>query len=383
MGAQRIILLVFLLSCACAPTSTETTPVGQAPANSNEGSTAAAMIPMPSAQLDHNITLSRIIFASCARQDLDQSIWDRIALENPDLILFMGDNVYGDSNPSDPQQRELAEAYNLLARSKPFSRARAAAPLLTAWDDHDYGANDVGAAFEHKEVAEQIFEDAWALPEDDPRRARPGVYGSWIIGEAGRQVQIILLDTRFFRSAFKPTDERGARGKERYLPDPDPTKTMLGDVQWAWLEEELKKPADLRLFVSSVQVIADGHGWEAWKMLPTERERLYTLFDKTGAENLMMLTGDRHSAGLYRRDDVIAYPLFEATSSSLNRPLTDMVAPDDLFMEPGPNRLGDMYQKENYGVIDIDWVQQNLDVTIRDKNGAVVLRELVALESLN
>ena len=74
--------------------------------------------------------------------------------------------------------------------------------------------------------------------------------------------------TRFFRSALKPTDDFGKPGKERYLPDDDPEKTMLGDAQWAWLWEELQKPADLRLLVSSVQVVSEGHGWEAWKMLP-------------------------------------------------------------------------------------------------------------------
>jgi hypothetical protein len=44
-----------------------------------------------------------------------------------------------------------------------------------------------------------------------------------------------------------------ARRKERYLPDPDPAKTMLGDAQWAWLRAQLQQPAELRLIVSSVR----------------------------------------------------------------------------------------------------------------------------------
>ncbi len=58
----------------------------------------------------------------------------------------------------------------------------------------------------------------------------------------GMRVQVILLDMRWFRSPLKITDQRGAPGKERYLPDPDPTKTMLGETQWAWLADELRKP---------------------------------------------------------------------------------------------------------------------------------------------
>jgi len=345
---------------------------------------AIRAVPMPSAPLDQSKTLTRIIFASCAHQDEDQSIWDRIALENPDLTLYLGDNVYGDVRSSDPSLPELKAAYMRLAQSQPFSRARAAAPMLTIWDDHDYGLNDGGEEFQLKQQAEALFEYVWAAPKDDPRRVRAGVYGAWIIGEEdGRRVQIIMLDTRFFRSSFAPTDERGARGKKRYVPDSDPAKTMLGPAQWAWLEGELKKPADLRLLVSSVQVIADGHGWEAWKMLPAERARLYALIDKTDAEGLIILSGDRHSAALYRKEGVNDYPLFEATSSSLNLPASGFRRPgEEPYMEPGPNRLGDMYEETNYGLIDIDWAAGVVEVTIRDEDGEAVRRELVKLDQL-
>ena len=342
----------------------------------------AGAVPMSAAPLDLSKTLTRIIFASCARQDLDQSIWDQVASENPDLTLFIGDNVYGDDDPDDPELKTLAAAYGVLSQSEPFSRARAAAPMLTVWDDHDYGLNDGGGAYPHKHASDALFDYVWAVAEDDSRRARPGVYGSWIIGDAGRRVQIILLDTRFFRSDLKLSDEPGTRGKERYVLDADPQKTMLGAEQWAWLEAELKKPAELRLLVSSIQVISDGHGWEGWKMLPAERERLYQMIDDTGADNLILLSGDRHSAGLYRRNDVIDYPLLEATSSSLNLPLTAIVPPDRLFMEPGPNRLGEMYMEANYGVIDINWDDGSVYVTIRGAEGETVLSEVVEMETL-
>ncbi len=341
-------------------------------------------VPMPSAPLDESKTLTRIVFASCAHQNEDQSIWDQIASENPDLTLFIGDNVYGDVRSSDPSLPELKAAYMRLAQSQPFSRARAAAPMLTVWDDHDYGLNDGGEEFQLKEQAEALFEYVWAVAEDDPRRAHPGVYGSWMIGaEGGRQVQIIMLDTRSFRSPLKRTDEPGAKGKERYVPDPDASKTMLGDAQWAWLEAELKKPADLRLLVSSVQVIADGHGWEGWKMLPADRDRLYVLIDETDADNLIILSGDRHSASLYRKQGVNRRPLFEATSSSLNLPASRRREESgETYVEPGPNRISQMYYDVNYGVIDIDWAAGAVEVTIRDEGGEVVRREVVKLDQL-
>lgn len=172
------------------------------------------------------------------------------------------------------------------------------------------------------------------------------------------------------------------QARSRYLPDPDPAKTMLGEAQWAWLEEELKKPADLRLLVSSVQVIADGHGWEAWKMLPSERARLYALIDETNANGVIMLSGDRHSAALYRKSGVSDYPLFEATSSSLNLPASRWREPGETYMEPGPNRLGDMIYDANYGVLEIDWTAGAVEVSIRGDDGSVLLREDVSFESL-
>jgi len=337
--------------------------------------------PILSAPLDDAKSLTRIIFASCAQQNEDQSIWDRIAAENPGLILYFGDNVYGDVRSNDPALPELKAAYMRLADSAPFSRVRAAAPVLTVWDDHDYGMNDAGGDFQFKEQSEKLFEYVWDVK--DERAGRPGVYGSWTIGEEGERVQIIMLDTRFFRSPLTPTDENGARGKERWVPDADPAKTMLGDAQWAWLEEELKEPAELRLLISSIQVMSEGHGWEAWREFPQERQKLYNVIKRAGADNLIVLSGDRHSAAFYERKDAIGYPLFEATSSSLNLPASTWRAQSgETWVEPDPNRLGEMYYDANYGRIDIDWAAKSVNVSIRGVDGGEAMARALDLKLL-
>ena len=295
-------------------------------------------------------------------------MWDWIAAENSDLILYIGDNVYGDVRSNDAALPELKAAYMRLAASQPFARARAMAPVLTTWDDHDYGLNDAGGDYRLKTQSEALFEYVWDIK--DERRGRPGVYGSWIIGDEGKRVQVIMLDTRFFRSPLKPTDEQGARGKERWLPDSDPAKTMLGDAQWAWIADELKKPADLRLLVSSIQVMSEGHGWEAWREFPLERERLYRVIKQSGAKDVMILSGDRHSAAFYERKDVIGYPLFEATSSSINLPAAKWRAESgETHVEEDPNRLGAMIYDANYGVIDIDWASKTASFVIKGAEG--------------
>ena len=157
------------------------------------------------------------------------------------------------------------------------------------------------------------------------------------------RVQVIMLDVRWFRSPLRITDQRGAPGKERYLPDPDPAKTMLGAAQWAWLAEELRKPAELRLIVSSTQVLAEGHGWERWGNFPLERQKLFDTIRESGAKGVVFVSGDRHIGALYRETPAGLYPLYEITSSGLN--MVYWAA-----KEPGPNRLGALYAAANFGV---------------------------------
>ncbi|MGF1542919.1 MAG: alkaline phosphatase D family protein [Parvularculaceae bacterium] len=379
---RRTALSLSLLLAACA--TPDDAPVIVKPAPPPEAVDGAiAARPMPSAPLSLARAPRRFAFASCAQQNEDQSIYRTIAADEPDLVLLMGDNVYGDVRSRDPALPELKAAYMRLAASAPFAELRAASPVLTTWDDHDYGLNDAGGDWPYKQTSDALFDFVWDVPADDPRRGRPGVYGSWTFGEAGERLQLIVLDTRYFRSPLKPTDERDAKGKERYLPDDDPAKTMLGEAQWAWLLEELKKPADLRVIVSSIQVIAEGHGFEAWRTLPLEREKLYRTIDAAGAANVVVLSGDRHAAGLYRREGVLDYPLHEATSSSLNLPQSRWRAErGDTYVEPGPYRTSEFIFVANYGIADIDWARKTLALSIRGEDGQPIASETIDFAAL-
>ncbi|MBI1263402.1 MAG: alkaline phosphatase family protein [Alphaproteobacteria bacterium] len=320
--------------------------------------------------------LTSIAFGSCNTAEREIPILNVIADAGHELFIYAGDNVYGDARAYDATLPELRTAYHQLAARPEFQRLRAAVPMLAVWDDHDYGMNDMGRDFAFKGFAERLFLDFWGAGEDDVRRTREGIYDAHVFGPEGQRVQVILLDTRWFRSDLTPTDERGAVGRERYIPSPDPDQDMLGAAQWAWLEAQLQVPAQVRLIVSSIQVHADGHGWEAWRTMPRERDRLYGLIRETGANGVVLVSGDRHSAGLYVREDVIGYPLYEITSSSLNMSYRDV---ND---EPGPHRIGDMFAPENYGVIGIDWEAGALNLEIRDNTGAVVREQAVALSQI-
>ena len=80
--------------------------------------------------------LTRIALGSCARQKEPQPIWDSVVKARPDLFLFLGDNIYGDSRDMDVLRAKYAQ----LAEKPGFQKLRAACPILAVWDDHDYGA---------------------------------------------------------------------------------------------------------------------------------------------------------------------------------------------------------------------------------------------------
>lgn len=317
--------------------------------------------------------LRRIAFGSCIDQARPQAIWDAVIADKPDLFIFGGDNVYASQAPWSAAR--LSQAYQQQARVPGFERLRQTVPHMAIWDDHDYGANDGGAEFPHKEASKEAFLRFWNAPAGDARRTRDGIYHAKVFGTPGRRVQVILLDTRWFRSPLKITDDRGKPGKERYLPDADPGKTMLGEAQWLWLEAQLRTLAEIRLVVSSIQVLAEGHGWERWGNLPRERERLYRLVSDTQAGGVVFLSGDRHIGALYRESAGSRYPLYEITSSGITHPWASAA-------EAGPNRLGDLVSERHYGSVDIDWDARSLRLSLKDERGGVLRSQLIPFNAL-
>ena len=232
--------------------------------------------------------LTTIAFGSCNREDRPQDFWSVIAESDPQLCVLIGDNVYADSRP-DAQGRmvaieprnaaEIREAYEELEASETWQAFRSKVPILATWDDHDYGLNDAGREWRLKREAKEILLEFVAEPADSPRRSRDGVHHSWTFGPDGRRVQLILLDTRWFRDPLLSKAHPQAPG--RYRQDSNPESTILGSQQWAWLEKTLREPADLRIIGSSVQVVPWEHGWECWGNFPHERRRLFDAIART------------------------------------------------------------------------------------------------------
>ncbi len=317
--------------------------------------------------------LRRIAFGSCATQARPQPIWDAVVATRPELMLLLGDNIYADTLDMNVMKAKYAK----LAAMPGFQLLRQACPIFATWDDHDLGLNDAGGDYPKKDESQKIFLDFFGDPADSPRRHRPGVYDAKVYGPAGKRVQVIMLDTRYFRGALKRKTPRD--NSDPYEGNPDPKTTILGEDQWRWLGDQLKVPAELRLLVSSIQVVAQDHGFEKWMNFPHERERLYQLIRETGAQGVIILSGDRHLAELSMMDAGLGYPIYDLTASGFNQASRTWRP-----FETNRHRVATMNWGDNFGLIAIDWDQPDprISLQIRDVDGDIMIQQKIRLSTI-
>ena len=368
------------LVIACALTMTAIAPMARAEIGA--GTTEQSD---PHVALDR--TLTRIGFGSCAEGGKEQPIWEAVLAAKPELFLFLGDNVYGDTRDMAVLRAKYAE----FAQQPGFAQLRDTTPIAVTWDDHDFGEDDAGGDYPQKEASRQVFLDFWGEPADSPRRARDGVYASYVFGPPGQRVQVILLDLRYNRTPLvKPEPgvrnyrswamaryKKGLEVPGPYARNPDPKATMLGERQWQWLERQLETPADVRLIGSSVQVLADFPGWEGWSLFAHDQQRLIELIRRKRANGVVFLSGDMHYAELSKLDVNVPYTLWDLTSSGLTE-----VWP---AATPNANRVSDVIREPNFGLIDIDWQGAETTVTLSvvDQRGARRIEQRLALADLS
>jgi alkaline phosphatase D len=308
-------------------------------------------------------TVTRIAFGSCLRNPSGGPILDRVVAFDLDLFIWLGDNVYIDTN--DDLDR-FSQRYDALGRNPRFQALRETCPNLAIWDDHDYGNDNVGITYPLKEHSKQVFGRFWQVPEGEAYWDRPGIYRALEYGPEDRRVQVILLDGRWFLNQ-----------QDQAAPD-----AYLGAAQWAWLEQVLQRPAQVRLICSGVQVVKvndQGPKWEMWGHYPAERQRLFDLIEQTRAQGVVFLSGDMHFAEIHRTTTT-AYPLYDITASGLDQdhPHSGRSRDTGDFMQ-----VGESYLKQNFGSIVIDWKRNaKIRLQIRDSNGEVRNEQEINLNRL-
>lgn len=273
-------------------------------------------------------------FGSCNRQNMPQPMWEVIAKEQPDLWIWLGDNIYGDSD----DMSVLKAKYEMQANQEGYKRLTSQVPVIGTWDDHDYGRNDAGKEYPHKEESQQLALDFLNEPANSSRRKQEGIYAAYDYKLKDKTVKVILLDVRYHQDALQKDSAKA------YIPNPQ--GDILGETQWQWLEEQLKEStADAHIIGSGIQFIPDKHPYEKWANFPNTRKRLFNLLAKTQAKGVMLISGDRH-IGEFSKMEVkgLNYPVYEITSSGLTHSSTNNTN------EYNPYRVGPLVNQKHFGV---------------------------------
>ncbi|SHM99343.1 alkaline phosphatase D family protein [Polaribacter sp. KT 15] len=288
-----------------------------------------------------------LAFGSCNKPNQKNLLWDDVAAVNPDVWLWGGDIIYADTE----DMAKMEADYNLQKKQKGYDALLKQTKILGVWDDHDFGANDAGVEYPKKEKSQELLLDFLGVDKNSARRNREGVYHSEVIKTAKGSVKIMLLDTRYFRTDISKKSVNG---------DQD-NRTILGEKQWAWLENELvNSNAQFNIILSSIQVIAEKHPYEKWANFPLERKKMLDVIVSSKANNVILLSGDRHISE-FSKEEVsgLAYPLIDFTSSGMTH------ASKNFTKEYNPARIGKVVSSTSFGVLKINFDKNSVEMEMR------------------
>ena len=301
-----------------------------------------------------------IAFGSCNHQDADNILWGEIEKNNPAVWIWGGDVIYSDTE----DMMYLKQNYLKQKNNEGYANFTKNVEILATWDDHDYGVNDGGTEYPKKAASQQLFLDFIDVAKNDERRKQEGVYYAKDYTIKNGIIKIILLDTRYFRTALTPDTET----KKRYKPNTANTGTMLGEAQWEWLKNQLQNSeASYTIIISSVQFLSAEHGFESWGNMPFEIKKLENLIISTKTKNAIILSGDRHISEISKKNiDSLNYPLLDFTSSGLTHSYSNFSG------EPNKYRVGDVVSEKSFGLLKLNLKTNTVLMEMRGENNVLL-----------
>ena len=295
------------------------------------------------------------------------AIFEAIRRASPDLMLWLGDNVY---------LREvdwwsaggIADRYAHSRTEPDLQPLLAAVPHYATWDDHDYGPNDSDRSYVLKGEALDTFTRYW------PAAARglpgvPGVFTHFQWADA----EFFLLDDRYHRA---PNDA------------PGPDRTVLGREQVQWLLDALTgSRAPFKVVALGGQFLNPAPVFETYAAVaPAERAFLLDQIRLRGIDGVVFLSGDRHHGELVRVDRPGTYPLYEFTSSPLTAGASTAALDPDSPEYENPARVpGTLVAgRRNFGTLSVSGPRTDRTMTMRahGADGAVLWERTVRAADL-
>lgn len=295
-----------------------------------------------------NKTHTKIAIGSCNNHRKPQDFWSTIGALNPDLWIWLGDNIYGDTDNED----SMRAMYNLQMSDSNYTAFAKKVPITGIWDDHDYGLNDGGSDFHFKRKSQDLF---FEFMNDTSAEKEGGIYRSYTLGKDDKSILLAMLDTRYFKESPVATDSTAYR-------------QVLGEAQWRWLYETIhNSKSDLVLLASGIQVISEEQRFETWGQYPMERQRLLEIACSYPEKQFIILSGDRHISEFSKQTvELCGRDVFDFTSSGLTHAYRNFTG------EPNRYRIGEVYFDRSFGMLNIDWDKRIVTSEIYSIDGNLI-----------
>lgn len=228
-------------------------------------------------------------------------MWQMVFETQPDILFFLGDNVYGDIMAIFDGPKLLWSRYLQTRSALPIYRAKKLIPTIAIWDDHDYGKNDVGGNYKYKHESLKTFHSFYAQePIGTAYRRGPGVASSFTA--FGKK--FIFLDNRWWRGLGHKHADYG----------------FLGEEQLNWFAGELNHQAAQTWVLQGSQFFGDfkkSSGTYESKS-PDEFAHFLNLI-RAHNKPTNFISGDVHFSEVTQlKNDILGHNSYEITSSCLH-----------------------------------------------------------------
>lgn len=299
----------------------------------------------------------RFVAASCMddRFTAEQAkMWKQVLQTQPDMLFFIGDNVYADRGPAprgETPPNQIWDRYVETRNALEVFKAKKLIPTLAIWDDHDYGLNNGGRDYKYKKESAQIFGVFYAqAPLKGVLEEGPGV--SSLFRAFGQN--FAFLDNRSFRSPKGSMDQ-----------------THWGMKQESWLIHRLSRLRKPTWIINGDQIFGAYHSFESYAGLHKKSlNKMLAQFKKLPAP-LLFLTGDRHLFEAMKIPKAkLGYPTFEFTTSGVHAKLY----PSSWPQKPNPYQIKGVAEKFNFLLIESQALPKGLNFRVQSLSlGAEVI----------
>lgn len=246
----------------------------------------------------------KVALASCMRDtraEFQAPMWKAMEDQSPDVILFLGDNVYVDDEAGyfEPVTEErIWRRYVETRLTLDYYHWKKLIPTVATWDDHDFGKNNTSGATSFRSASTKVFRTLYAQDAIMPEVTwGPGIATSF----TAHGQRFYFMDNRSYREM-------------RYLGN-----SHWGTEQEEWLFTELNKARNPGWILTGSQVFGGYRsGWAYEETHPASLKKNLKRLQKVEAP-VIFGSGDVHYSEVMKLEsELMGYESIEITSSSMH-----------------------------------------------------------------